>query len=248
MSDLKQIQEWMVGIITHPKGAVIGAEETSINDQHWNIQSVVSPSNKLTSEQRIGIYHNGYFARLIECFKVEYQGLLNALGEELFQHFAWNFLLKHPSTSYTLNDLGKLFPAYLEATLLEDEGTPESWQLFILDVAKFERTFTEVYNGEGHEVLLDTKSSNQLQVSPAIVILDLIFPVAECIGHFREDTFTEFPEPKVSHYVFTRQNYMVKVYRLEAEEFQALLKWKSGELGSCPEMYAQKWKAIGVLY
>ena len=248
MSDLKQIQEWMVGVITHPKGAVIGAEETSINDQHWNIQSVVSPSDTLTSEQRIGIYHNGYFARLIECFKVEYRGLLNALGEELFQHFAWNFLLEHPSTSYTLNDLGKLFPSFLESTLLENESAPESWQLFILDVAKFERTFTEVYNGEGHETLLDTKSSNQLQISPAIVMLDLKFPVAECIGHFREDNFTSFPEPMISHYVFTRQNYMVKVYRLEDSEYQTLLDWKSGVLDSCPDTFRQKWEAIGVGY
>lgn len=248
MSELKQIQEWMVSVISHPNGAVIGAEETTIDDQLWSIPSVISPSKTLTSEQRIGIYHNGYFARLIECFKVEYRGLLNALGEELFQHFAWNFLLEHPSTSYTLNDLGKLFPSYLESTLLEDGGTSESWQLFILDVAIFERTFTEVYNGEGHEELVNKQQNNLLQVSPSIITLDLKFPVAECISNFREDTFSEFPEPNKSHYVFTRQNYMAKVYRLEESEYQALLEWKSEVLVSCPEMYAQKWKAIGVGY
>jgi hypothetical protein len=250
MSDLRKLQAWMVNVITHPKGAVKGAEQIAINDSHWSIDSVISPSNTLTSEQRIGIYHNGYFARLIECFKVEYKGLLSALGTELFEHFAINFLLEHPSSSYTLNDLGKLFPYYLESTLFDNESSPESWQLFILDMAKFERTFTEVYNGNGHEQLIDLTpfSQKSLKVSPAIVLLDLMYPVAECIGSFREETFTEFPESKNSHYVFTRQNYMVKVYNVGTTEFEALMMWKNESNSICPIEYQNKWEMIGVGY
>ena len=50
MSKLKQIQEWMVSVISHPNGAIKGAEETTIDDQHWSIPSVISPSKTLTGK------------------------------------------------------------------------------------------------------------------------------------------------------------------------------------------------------
>ncbi len=253
MNTLKNIQQWVQGVITHPEGVHKGAFETVIENQKWSIDSIVSPSNKLTSQQRITIYHNAYFARLIECFNSEYSGLLNALGEELFNHLTGHFLQAHPSSTYTLNELGKRFPSYLETMLNENlqGNTPDWWQLFIIDMAKYERLFTEVYNGEGHERLGsddDIFGLNPIKPSPSLVTLQLQFPISTCIGLFRDSNQDEFPEPSQSNYIFSRDNYRVKVHLVNDEEWNAIQHWISNPSEDAPSAYHDSWLMKGIGY
>jgi len=252
MDNLRHTQKWVQGVITHPDGVYKGATETLVDGEQWKIDTIVSPSINLTSQQRIGIYHSSYFARLIECFRSEYNGLLNALGSKLFEHLTWCFLQAHPSTSYTLNNLGKLFPEYLETTLKENlEGeTPDWWQVFIIDMAKFERKYTEVYNGDGHEKILsnDVFGLEPSKLSPAVTTLQLQFPISKCIGQFREDETNFFPSQEPSNYVFTRQTYRVKVYLIYDDEWNALQYWINNSTETCPTTYEDKWKSRGIGY
>lgn len=252
MNHLKNTQKWLQGVITDPDGIYKGAVNTPIDEKLWKVDSVVSPSKTLTSEERINIYHISYFARLIECFKAEYNGLLNALGEEMFHHFTWCFLQEHPSTSYTLNNLGKKFPEFLERTLSEDieNGSPDDWQLFILDMAKYERTFTEVFSGIGHENLFsdDIFGIQPAKLSPSVCTLQLKFPIADCIGNFRENDFNSFPETQITNYVFSRQRYFVRVHALGNTEFESLQNWIQSPNQDCPIAYRDSWRQKGIVY
>lgn len=252
MDKLKRTQQWVQGVITHPEGIHRGAKATLINDEEWSIATVVSPSNTLSSAQRIAIYHTSYFARLLECFKSEYQGLFNALGEELFHHLTWSFLQVHPSTTYTLNELGKLFPDYLESTLREslDGATPDSWQIFIVDMARYERTYTEVYNGGGHEEILsvDMFGLDPLTLSPSVTTLKLEFPISKCIDQFRENETSNFPDQATSYYIINRDRYRVKAHLVDEKEWNSLHHWISNPKEECPIEYGQIWQARGICY
>ena len=252
MKNLKNTQKWLHEVVTHPNGIHNGAFNTLIEGKKWNVDSVISPSKTLTSEERIHIYHNSYFARLIECFKSEYKGLLNALGDEMFEHFTWCFLQEHPSTSYTLNDLGKRFPEYLEKTLTESIKIEEAddWQLFIIDMAKYERIYTEVFNGCGHENI----HSNDLfeieppKLSPSVALLKLKFPIASCIGKFRENEFDSIPKIQVTNYVLSRQRFHVNVNILENIEYKTLQDWMLNPSEQCPSRYLNEWRLKGIVY
>lgn len=252
MEKLKRTQQWVQSVITHPDGVLQGATSTIIDNEHWPIDSIVSSSNNLTSEERINVYYVSYFLRLIECFKSEYKGLLNALGEEMFKHLAWIFLQVHPSTSYTLNELGRMFPSFLETTLNESmEGNkPESWQIFIIDMARYERLFTEVYNGEGHESIMsdDVFGLDSIKISPSVRTIQLQFPIADCIGKFRENEANDFPEYEPCNYLFSRNQYRVKTQLVGAEEWELLQNCLANPNETFPAKYRDKWLSSGIAF
>lgn len=252
MKNLKNTQVWVQEVITQPNGVQTGASSAPFLGESKNIEGMILPSKYLSSEQRIGIYQNAYLARLLECFRSEYNGLLNAIGADLFEHLVRTYLQEHPSTSYTLNKLGEHFPKYLKNSLKENlKGeAPDWWQLFIIDMAKYERKYLEVFNGEGHE----EKASNDifgvepLQLSPATRTLTLQFPIADCIGKFRDNETEHFPAQKETHYVFSRQNYRIEVFALEVNEWEALNQWIESPKNERPPAYADQWRLKGIGY
>ena len=72
------------------------------------IESVIERSSHQTSVERLEIYAGAYYARLLECLRAEYPIMAEAMGTELFDEFAVEYLQHYPSHSYTLNDLGRI--------------------------------------------------------------------------------------------------------------------------------------------
>ncbi len=115
--DLGQIQRWMQAALMHPVGIAEGiasAEARShIDVGPHEAESVVTRSRALTALERLAIYGYAYYARLLECLREEFPVLKHALGEELFDAFAAEYLQQYPSRSYTLFQLGSNFPRFV---------------------------------------------------------------------------------------------------------------------------------------
>ena len=62
-----------------------------------------------SSVDRLAIYRGPITPRLLECLQAEFPVLATALGEELFNEFAFAYLQAYPSRSYTLDHLGRDF-------------------------------------------------------------------------------------------------------------------------------------------
>src|SRR5436190_16987752 len=155
---LDELQRWMQAVITHPSGVAAGIESDQAREQIVVVpeqaERLVTRSRALTALERLTIYQQAYFARLLECLRHEYSVLAAALGEELFDAFAVGYLESHPSTSYTLDHLGTGFPDYLAVTRPPCEaaaGTSADWPEFMIDLARLERTVNEVFDGPGVE-------------------------------------------------------------------------------------------------
>jgi hypothetical protein len=116
-AELNQIQRWMQAVITHPggvaEGAVSAAADAMISNATEQVEQIIRPSRKQTAAERLQVYSNAYFARLLDCLREEYPALRHAAGEDAFEGFAIGYLQQHPSQSYTLADLGAGFPGYL---------------------------------------------------------------------------------------------------------------------------------------
>ncbi|HEX9962715.1 MAG TPA: DNA-binding domain-containing protein, partial [Pyrinomonadaceae bacterium] len=97
---LSQIQNWMQSALVEP-GSPTQPED------------FINESSRLSAARHLNIYRQSYIARLRECMKNQFSALAFALGVELFQMFADQYLDAYPSDSYTLNNLGKKFPDFL---------------------------------------------------------------------------------------------------------------------------------------
>lgn len=158
--ELARIQRWMQSVIMHPDGVQQGmrsSEATRHLDVGGNLEAVISPSRALTSEQRLEIYVDAYFERLLECLREEFTVTCQCLGEDLFNAVAFGYLQAYPSRSYTLGDLGARFPQFLAESQLHSHATPplapDSWAEFVIELATFERSQREVFDGPGVEGL-----------------------------------------------------------------------------------------------
>src|SRR5258708_35048304 len=127
---LDELQRWMQAVVTDPRGVASGINSDQAQQQIALVpeqaERIVMRSRTLSALERLKIYNQAYFARLLECLRHEYSVLATALGEELFDAFAVGYLELYPSTSYTLEFLGADFPEYLAATRPPRKAESES--------------------------------------------------------------------------------------------------------------------------
>ncbi|MGK5543164.1 HvfC/BufC family peptide modification chaperone [Streptomyces sp. URMC 127] len=108
----------------------------------------------VTSTERFILYRRGYRLRLLETMRALHPALRTLLGPGLFDDFALGYLDARPSRSYTLARLDERFPEHLAAGRPdggEPPGRREPWIDLMIDLARYERAFAEVYDGAGIE-------------------------------------------------------------------------------------------------
>lgn len=155
---------------------------------------LVDGSPAFTAHHRLQIHRRGYRLRLVGCLRETYPGLRHALGEEVFEAFALDYLKAHPPRGYTLNALGAGWPEHLDAT--RPEG--EQWPDFLVDLARLERTFAEVYDGDGEGAVLRTR-----------------YPVAGYLAAVRRGEDPPLPAPKPSVVAVDRPGWVVTLSERE---------------------------------
>jgi hypothetical protein len=246
--DLGQIQRWMQTVIMHPGGVTEGIASSeairTIDVGPAEVETVVTRSAALTAIERLEIYGYAYFARLLECLRDEFPVLKHALGEELFDAFAVEYLERYPSRSYTLFQLGANFPRFLVETRPDRDGKGSAavdWPDFLIDLATLERTFNEVFDGPGveGEPLLDAGQLQgiapedlleaRLVGVPCLRLLSLRYPVHQYFTAVRRHEDPEPPEPAETLLAVTRRRYTVRHYELSPPAYQLLHALLAGE-------------------
>ena len=98
---LDRLQRWMQSVITNPEGIGAGiASDTAqaeIAASPADIQFVIGRLESLSSVDRLAVYGNAYFARLVECLGDTFPAVKHTLGEDTFAGFAVAYLQQHPS-------------------------------------------------------------------------------------------------------------------------------------------------------
>ncbi|MCA9041103.1 MAG: putative DNA-binding domain-containing protein [Planctomycetaceae bacterium] len=233
---LPVLQQWMQLVITHPDGVEEGIHSSEAQAQlaiHSDaLETVIPRSEQLTSLERLQVYGNAYYARLIDCLGVEFPALKEALGEETFSGFVFTFLQSYPSTSYTLDDLGRNFPQFLEETRPAD--IDQSWPDFLIDLARLERTYAEVFDGPGMETepgldvaelaSIPSEDWNRLCLKPApcLRLLELSHPVHLYATAVKKEEQPSLPTPEKTWLVVFRSEYVVRRRAVEETQFRLL--------------------------
>ncbi len=82
--------------------------------------------------ERISVYANGYYARLMEALTEVYAAVKHVLGEKIFNDLAHAYAGRYPSREYNLSLTGRFFPEFLKDPRIAEEMP------FLSDLAELE--------------------------------------------------------------------------------------------------------------
>jgi hypothetical protein len=224
---LEQVQQWMQDALVYP-----GKTADSIFDK-VAVDEMINASAKLPAQRHLNIYRQSYIARLRECMKNQFSGLAYALGEELFQAFADDYLRAYPSESYTLNDLGKKFPDFLEATRPDaNEEVKESWPDFMIELARFELELSVLFDERAQEkerFLSPGTTDEALLLTPVFHLFHHRFPVCRYYLDYTAKKNPELPFAGETYCAVTRKNFRLGLFEIKPAQFIFLSCMKKGK-------------------
>ncbi|HTN02129.1 MAG TPA: DNA-binding domain-containing protein [Planctomycetaceae bacterium] len=227
---VEELQRWMQEQIRHPRAA---GGEAAVDD-------VLTASSQLSGRQRLGIYQSAYVARLLECLRAEFPATAALAGEESFAALAQGYLETRPSRSYTLGDLGAGFPEFLRSVRpsRDAEGAGLDFADALIETARVERIYSEVFDGSGPEELpaFDPKQVSPEQFAGArltfhacVRLVRLPLPVHGLITAVRRGEAWEVPAEGLTCLVITRRDYVVRRFAVEPLAFALLERLQASE-------------------
>ena len=140
--DLRGVQELFWKLITAPEGVAQGAAELQREGalESNDLSFLVPPHQTLGSTDRLDVYANMYFQRLHDCLVEDYPALRAHLGHARFHNLVTDYLLAHPSTHFSLCELGRALPEFLASHALDREFPALS------DLARLEWARVDVFD------------------------------------------------------------------------------------------------------
>jgi len=140
--DLRGVEELFWKLITAPEGVVRGAAELHREGalESEDLSFLVSPNDRLGSAAQLDIYADMYFHRLRDCLAEDFPVLVTRLGDARFHNLVTDYLLAHPPTHFSLRELGRALPGFLESHALEREFPA------LIDLARLEWARADVFD------------------------------------------------------------------------------------------------------
>jgi len=182
--DLKDLQALLYRLITAPEGVAAGfAAERSPGPQTLDdLERLIESDDRLSAGQRLEIYANAYFYRILECLKEDFPATLTTLGDDNFHNLITGYLIEYPPTEPSISYAGRYLGEFLR-----DHPFIEQWP-FLADLARLERTLIEVFHAADAKPL-DAATMRSvapedwpgfgMRTHPALAIVDCCWRVDE---------------------------------------------------------------------
>ncbi|WP_295795467.1 DNA-binding domain-containing protein [Mucilaginibacter sp.] len=223
---LTQLQNWMQGMLVHHapmQDIVLPAA----------VEDIVNPSQRLSAVHHLDIYRHSYIARLRSCMQSQFNALAYALGPELFELFADQYLDTYPSESYTLNTLGEKFAQFLQETR-PDAGREqkENWPDFMIELAGFEYALSIIFDEHADEqpaVILHDTPDEMLKLAPVFHLFHHQYPICSYYLEVIQGREPELPFPEQSYCAVTRHNYKLGLFTIREAQYHFLKNMQRGD-------------------
>lgn len=253
---LADLQRAIAGALFQP----LGADESMRPGNAAVAAQFIKPNDRLTAFERLQIYNQQYWWRLLGAFGEDFRGLRAVLGEARFDRLANAYLTAHGSTSWNLRDLGQHLVAFLEAN---PQFTRPRTAL-ALDIARVEwarvLAFDEAEKPRLTPRQIARTAPDQLRLSlqPYIALLELAHPVDDFMRTLKRSeisavsnavattqrrarkTITVRKSRTPIHLAVHRVNFSVYYKRLDPEAYRLLLALRSGATleDACAQAFA----------
>jgi hypothetical protein len=183
LGELRELQRLAGAVIMRPLSHQwkMQSKWTGQRDMRKVAAQFIKPNDRLTSFQRIEIYNRQYWFRLIDSFYGDFPGLRAILGRLKFNRLAVQYLQSHPSTSFTMRNLGHALADFIGKN---PELVSPQFEL-ALDMARFEWAQVEAFDGRSlpavtvDDLLGKDPAKIRLGLQPYLTILRLGYPLDE---------------------------------------------------------------------
>jgi len=181
---LASVQRLMSQAIMQPLTASEGMQRVNAA----TAAQIIKPNDRLTAFERLQIYNQQYWWRLLSSFNDDYRGVRAVIGERKFDKLAVAYLETHGSMSWSLRDLGEHLPAFLAK---HPELTAPHTALAI-DVARVEWAKICAFDAATLPVVDPQKIARRdptklrLKLQPCISLLRLRHPVDLLLKKLRD--------------------------------------------------------------
>ncbi|HSI14801.1 MAG TPA: DNA-binding domain-containing protein [Chthoniobacter sp.] len=211
-------------------------------------ERLVKPNDLLTSFERLQIYNQQYWWRILGAFSEDFRGVRAVIGEKKFDQLAVAYLEKCGSHSWTLRNLGSQLVSFLEA---HPEFTKPRVDL-VLDVARVEWARILAFDDPEKPVLTAKQIAKlpadrlRLGLQPYLQLLELHHPVDEMMRTLkrteiaavsnavaathtrRRKVVTVRRSRQLIYLAVHRVNFSVYYKRLDPEAYRLLLALRAG--------------------
>jgi hypothetical protein len=227
---LRDLQSLLYRLITAPDGVEAGLRlEPAIGQK--GLASIISGDSHLMARERLEIYANAYFYRLLNACKQDFPYTYSVLGAINFHNLVTGYLVDSPPSAPSLYYAGRYLADYLAADRLVEQFP------FAADLARLERTSIEVFHGPDAEIL-DQDSLRQLapeawpsfilRLHPAAQILDVGWQVDKLVAAIEQGRRWETPERRPLSLLVWRRGWTVHHREVQRGERVALMAASDG--------------------
>jgi len=211
-------------------------------------QRLIKPNDRLTSFERLQIYNQQYWWRLLGAFGEDFRGLHAVLGERKFDRLAVAYLEAHGSQSWTLRNLG----AHLVSFLEKHPEFIHPRAALALDVTRVEWARILAFDDPEKPPLTPKQIAKippdrlRFGLQPYLSLLELHHPVDEMMGTLKRTEISAMSNAVAAthtrrskavtvrrsrtpiHLAVHRVNFSVYYKRLDSEAYHILLALRAG--------------------
>lgn len=253
---LEELQRWLLAAITQPMGSGVfgvngfsSGEALAAKDSRppgvvdpRAVDSLILPTSKQSSTDRLRIYSTAYYLRLVDCLREFFPCLRYAMGDDIFDDFAVAYLEKHPSQSYTLHRLADQFASFLHDSRPTATSAQHHWEEFFVDLARLEHAIEIVFDAEGPEEpsplgrgqgegLHSAPPGSEFQPTlvPGFQLLSFHFPVSSYYTAWKNGDKPLLPDPQAQFLALFRRDYIVRRHELTSKQHSLLAELLRGQ-------------------
>lgn len=113
------------------------------------ILSNIVSTERLSNIDRLAIYGNAYYARLVEVLENDYSTIHTLLGDDEFELLGRRYIEKYPSSFFTLRWFGQHLADFLKA------AEPYSKHPYLYEMALFEWRFTDAFDAADASTVME---------------------------------------------------------------------------------------------
>jgi hypothetical protein len=230
---LQSLQRLLYKAITAPEPAGTPAHALGRGLAASRLEAIIAGDERLSAAERLAIYANAYFYRLLECLRDDFPATATIAGAERFLELIRDYLAAYPPSHHSVTYAGR----FLADFLCNYHGVQQ--YPFIADVARLEWTLIEAFQARDAvalkaEVLRAIAPERwpelRFKTPPALSVIDCRWRVTELLRAVQEGNEWRPPEATSQNVVVWRQDatvYYREITRRERDAFSLLAQGSS---------------------
>jgi len=219
-SDLNWTERLLYRLITAPSGVAEGlAQEKSLAT--GGLADVIAGDERLSAEERVDIYANMYFYRLLEVLKEDFPATLATLGDARFHNLITGYLIEYPPRHFSISDTGARLADFIANHPMREQFP------HLADLARMERALIEVFHA-ADATPLDSEAMRaipplewpalKLRRHPATMILELQWDVGTIFEALKRSEELRAPAEQPTHMLVWRHRSQVFYRAIDSSE------------------------------